>query len=83
MLKASPQIEANREQGAKTSKSEKDKKTKATIGKKKCWKAKFAELEAKMATISTTTTPGSSKHGCQAHDSRWTDRWMDGQTIAT
>jgi hypothetical protein len=47
--------------GAKASGSEKDKETKATTGKKKSWKAKFVELEAKMAAMSATTTSGGAK----------------------
>jgi hypothetical protein len=41
--------------------SEKNKETKASTGIKKNWKAKFAELGAKMATMSATTTSGGAK----------------------
>jgi hypothetical protein len=37
------------------------KRTKASISEKKGWKAKFAELEAKMAAMSATTTFGGAK----------------------
>jgi hypothetical protein len=47
--------------GTKASGSEKDKETKASTGEKKGWKAKFAELEAKMAAMSATTTSGGAK----------------------
>jgi hypothetical protein len=43
----------------KADSSEKDKET--STSKKKDWKAKFAELEAKMAAMSATTTSGSAK----------------------
>jgi hypothetical protein len=47
--------------GTKAGDSEKDKETKASTGKKKGWKANFAELEVKMAAMSTTTTSGGAK----------------------
>jgi hypothetical protein len=47
--------------GTKAGGNEKDKETKASTGKKKDWKAKFAELEAKMAVMSATTTSGGAK----------------------
>jgi hypothetical protein len=45
----------------KAGNNEKDKEAKASIGEKKDWKAKFAELEAKMAAMSATTTSGGAK----------------------
>jgi hypothetical protein len=59
MLEASPWIEAYGE--LRASRSKKEKETKATIGEKKSWKAKFVELEAKMAAMSATTTSGGAK----------------------
>jgi hypothetical protein len=47
--------------GTKAGGNEKDKKAKASTGEKKDWKAKFAELEAKMAAMSATTTSGGAK----------------------
>jgi hypothetical protein len=47
--------------GTKAGGNEKDKETKASTGEKKGWKAKFAELEAKMAAMSATTTFGGTK----------------------
>jgi hypothetical protein len=47
--------------GTKAGGNEKDKGTKASTVEKKGWKAKFAELEAKMATMSATTTSGGAK----------------------
>jgi hypothetical protein len=41
--------------------NEMDKETKASTGEKKGWKAKFAELEAKMAAMSATTTSRGAK----------------------
>jgi hypothetical protein len=54
-------LKPTRNKGAKASRSETDKETKATIGEKKSWKAQFAKLEAKMAAMSTTTTSGGAK----------------------
>jgi hypothetical protein len=47
--------------GTKAGGNEKDKATKASTGDKKGWKAKFTELEAKMAAMSATTTSGGAK----------------------
>jgi hypothetical protein len=47
--------------GTKAGGSEKDKEAKTSTGEKKGWKAKFVELEAKMATMSATTTSGGTK----------------------
>jgi hypothetical protein len=47
--------------GAKAGGNEKEKNTKATDGDKKSWKARFAELEAKMVAMSTTTNSGGPK----------------------
>jgi hypothetical protein len=47
--------------GAKADGNEKEKNTKATDGDKKNWKARFAELEAKMAAMSATTNSGGPK----------------------
>jgi hypothetical protein len=47
--------------GAKAGRDEKEKNTKATDGDKKNWKARFAELEAKMAAMSATTNSGGPK----------------------
>jgi hypothetical protein len=41
--------------------NEKDKEAKTSTSEKKGWKAKFAELEAKMAAMSATTTSGGAK----------------------
>jgi hypothetical protein len=41
--------------GSKAGGNEKEKNTKATDGDKKSWKARFAELEAKMVAMSATT----------------------------
>jgi hypothetical protein len=59
--KLHPDLKPTGSKGAKASGSEKDKETKATTGDKKSWKAKFAELEAKMAAMSATTTSGGDK----------------------
>jgi hypothetical protein len=59
--KLHPELKPTGSKGAKASGSEKDKETKATIGDKKSWKAKFAKLEAKMAAMSATTTFGGAK----------------------
>jgi hypothetical protein len=47
--------------GTKAGGNEKAKQTKASTGDKKGWKAKFVELEAKMAAMSATTTSGGAK----------------------
>jgi hypothetical protein len=54
--KLNPDLKPTGSKGTKASRSEKDKETKATTGDKKSWKAKFAELEAKMAAMSDITT---------------------------
>jgi hypothetical protein len=59
--KLHPELKPARSKGAKAGGSEKDKETKASTGDKKDWKAKFAELEAKMAAISATNTSGGAK----------------------
>jgi hypothetical protein len=59
--KLHPELKPTRSKGAKASGSKKDKETKATTGDKKSWKAKFVELEAKMAAMSATTTSGGAK----------------------
>jgi hypothetical protein len=46
---------------AKTGGNEKEKNTKAMDGDKKSWKARFVELEAKMAAMSATTNSGGPK----------------------
>jgi hypothetical protein len=50
--------------GAKAGGDEKEKNTKATDGDKKSWKARFAELEAKMVAMSATTN----SRGLKPHD---------------
>jgi hypothetical protein len=47
--------------GVKASGNKKEKNTKAMDGDKKTWKARFAELEAKMAAMSATTNSGCPK----------------------
>jgi hypothetical protein len=47
--------------GAKAGGDEKEKNTKATDGDKKNWKARFAELEAKMVAMRATTNSGGPK----------------------
>jgi hypothetical protein len=59
--KLHPELKPTGNKGTKACGNEKDKETKASTGKKKGWKAKFAELEAKMAAMSTTTTSGGAK----------------------
>jgi hypothetical protein len=61
VLEAPPRTEAYGEYGTKVGGSEKDKETKASTGEKKGWKAKFVELEVKLAAMSTTTTSGGAK----------------------
>jgi hypothetical protein len=50
--------------GTKAGGNEKEKNTKATDGDKKSWKARFAELEAKMVAMSATTN----SEGPKPHD---------------
>jgi hypothetical protein len=59
--KLHPELKPTGSKGAKASGSEKDKETKATTEEKKSWKAKFIELETKMAAMSITTTSGGAK----------------------
>jgi hypothetical protein len=47
--------------GTKACGNEKDKEAKTSTSEKKGWKAKYAELEAKMAAMSATTTFGGAK----------------------
>jgi hypothetical protein len=59
--KLHPELKPTRSKRTKVGGNEKDKETKASTGEKKGWKAKFAELEAKMAAMSATTTSGGAK----------------------
>jgi hypothetical protein len=59
--KLHPELKPTGSKGTKAGCHEKDKETKASIGEKKGWKEKFAELEAKMAAMSATTTSGGAK----------------------
>jgi hypothetical protein len=59
--KLHPELKPMGSKGTKAGGSEKDKETKASTGEKKGWKAKFAELEAKMAAMNATTTSGGAK----------------------
>jgi hypothetical protein len=59
--KLHPKLKPMGSKGTKAGGNEKDKETKASTGEKKGWKAKFAELEAKMTAMSTTTTSGGAK----------------------
>jgi hypothetical protein len=59
--KLHPELKTTGSKGPKAGGNEKDKETKASISEKKGWKAKFAELEAKMAAMSATTTSGGAK----------------------
>jgi hypothetical protein len=59
--KLHPELKPTGSKRTKAGGHEKDKETKASTGEKKGWKAKFAELEAKMAAMSTTTTSGGAK----------------------
>jgi hypothetical protein len=54
-------LKPTRSKGTKASGNEKDKEAKTSTSEKKGCKAKFAELEAKMATMSATTTFGGAK----------------------
>jgi hypothetical protein len=56
-----PELKPTGSKGTKAGGNEKDKETKASTDEKKGWKAKFAELEAKMAAMSATTTSGGTK----------------------
>jgi hypothetical protein len=60
--KLHPDIKPIKSKGAKASRDEKEKNTKATDGDKKSWKARFAELEAKMVAMSATTNSRGPKH---------------------
>jgi hypothetical protein len=59
--KLHPELKPTGSKGTKAGGNEKDKEAKTSTGKKKGWKAKFAELEAKMAAMSATTTSGGAK----------------------
>jgi hypothetical protein len=59
--KLHPELKPTGGKGTKAGGNENDKETKASTGEKKGWKAKFAELEAKMAAMSATTTSGGAK----------------------
>jgi hypothetical protein len=59
--KLHPELKPTGSKETKAGGHEKDKETKASSGEKKSWKAKFAELEAKMAAMSATTTSGGAK----------------------
>jgi hypothetical protein len=59
--KLHPELKPTGNKGTKAGGNEKDKETKASTGKKKGWKAKFAELEAKMVAMSASTTSGGAK----------------------
>jgi hypothetical protein len=62
--KLHPDLKPTGSKGAKAGGDEKEKNTKATDGDKKSWKARFAELEAKMVAMSATTNSG----GPKTHD---------------
>jgi hypothetical protein len=59
--KLHPELKPTGSKGTKAGGNAKDKETKASTIEKKGWKAKFAELEAKMAAMSATTTSGGAK----------------------
>jgi hypothetical protein len=59
--KLHPDLKPAGSKGAKAGGDEKEKNTKATDGDKKSWKARFAELEAKMVAMRTTTNSGGPK----------------------
>jgi hypothetical protein len=63
--KLHPELKPTGTKGTKAGGNEKAKETKASIGDKKGWKAKFADLESKMAAMSATTTSdeGFGNHG--------------------
>jgi hypothetical protein len=56
-----PDLKPVGSKGAKAGGDEKEKNTKATDGDKKSWKARFAELEAKIVAMSATAHSGSPK----------------------
>jgi hypothetical protein len=60
-LKLHPELKPTGSKVTKAGGNEKDKEAKTSTGEKKGWKAKFAELEAKMAAMSVTTTSGGAK----------------------
>jgi hypothetical protein len=62
--KLHPDLKPVGNKGAKARRDEKEKNTKATDGDKKSWKARFAELEAKMVAMSASTNSG----GPKSHD---------------
>jgi hypothetical protein len=59
--KLHPDLKPIGSKGAKVGRDEKEKNTKATDGDKKSWKARFAELEAKMVAMSATINFGGPK----------------------
>jgi hypothetical protein len=59
--KLHPDLKPTGSKGARVGGNEKEKNTKATDGDKKSWKARFAELEAKMVAMSATTNSGGPK----------------------
>jgi hypothetical protein len=59
--KLHPNLKLVGSKGAKAGGNKKEKNTKATDGDKKSWKARFVELEAKMAAMSATTNSGGPK----------------------
>ena len=59
--KLHPKLKPTGSKRTKAGGNEKDKETKASTSKKKGWKVKFAELEAKMVAMSATTTCGGAK----------------------
>jgi hypothetical protein len=59
--KLHPELKPTGNKRIKAGGNEKDKEIKASTGKKKGWKAKFVELEAKTAAMSATTTFGGAK----------------------
>jgi hypothetical protein len=59
--KLHPDLKPVGSKGTKVGGNEKEKNTKAADGDKKSWKVKFAELEAKMVAMSTTTNSGGPK----------------------
>jgi hypothetical protein len=59
--KLHPDLKPVESKDAKVGGDEKEKNTKATDGDKKSWKARFAELEAKMVAMSATTNSGGPK----------------------
>jgi hypothetical protein len=62
--KLHPDLKPAGSKGAKAGGNEKEKNTKATDGDKKSWKARFAELEAKMVAMSATNN----SRGPKPHD---------------